>query len=248
MPDIDRRSYQKAKRPVGSGYDRRVKGVTGRRGMVHTTNGNRGSSFAAECRYLLNSNSVGIQYLVGKAGQIVEELDPRVYRAWHAGVCVPGWGNNDTTGIECHHAVGDTWPPAQRDALTWLVKDHLQLDPTQIDTHRAVALPRGRKVDPSDWDDAQFYAWRASLAELMYIPQPARLASYVVTETVNVRQGPSRQKPIALSGQAVLAAGVLFQSDVTVAGESIGGNNQWVHMVLPAPWGFVHSSCAKRVG
>jgi len=250
MPTIDRTTYQKATRPIGSGYDRRVKGVTPRKLVIHTTNGNRGSSFAAECRYCVNSNAIGIHYEIGKEGQIVEQLDP-MWRAWHVGRSLPGWGNNDAIGVECHHAVGEAWTPAQHDALTWLTKEHLMprygITPAAIDTHRAVALPHGRKVDPSDWSDAWFYAWRAALSGLAYVPQPARLASYITTTAVNVRQGPSRAKPIALDGHCVLAKDFAFQSDVTVQGEAIGGNGTWVHLVVPAAWGFVHSSCVRRV-
>jgi hypothetical protein len=247
MPAIDRTTYPKAHRPIGSGYDRRVKGATGRRALIHTTNGRRGSSLRGEALYLLNSDAVGAHFLVGKRGEIIELLDARIYRAWHAGVTLLGWGNNDTTGIECHHAVGEAWTPEQRDALTWLVKDHLQIAPADIETHRAVALPKGRKVDPSDWSDADFYAWRAALAGQRYLPQPALLATYLVTTDVNVREAPTTRKPVALGGQAVLATGFTFQSDGAVPGQSLGGNNQWIHMVTPAAWGFVHSSCVRRV-
>jgi hypothetical protein len=33
-----------------------------------------------------------------------------------------------------------------------------------VETHRKIALPAGRKKDPAGWDDAAFYAWRATLA------------------------------------------------------------------------------------
>lgn len=251
MPTIDRTSYPKAKRPIGCGYDRRVKGARPKRIIIHSTNGRRGSTFAAELSFLYGSDAVAAHYEAGKRGEIVELLDP-IWRAWHAGAALPGWGNNDTIGIELHHAIGEAWTTEQRDALTWLVRDHLMptygITPADIDTHRAVALPRGRKVDPSDWSDAEFYAWRASLGGQRYVPLPApQLASYIVTETVNVRQGPSRTKPIALDGHAVLAAGFPFQSDVVVRGEAIGGNDQWIHMVTPAALGFVHSSCVRRL-
>jgi hypothetical protein len=62
---------------------------------------------------------------------------------------------------------------------------------------------------------------------------------------VNVREGPSRQKRIALGGQAVLALDFRFESDVMVKGERIGTNDVWFHMVTPAAWGFVHSSCVR---
>lgn len=251
MPTIDRR-YQKTIHPIGTGYDRRVKGVRPHRVIIHSTNGRRGSSLAKEAEYLRDSGAVGAHYLGGKGGEVLELLDPEL-RAWHAGAAVPGWGNNDTLGIELHHAVGEAWTLDQREALTWLLKSQLMpaygITPADIDMHRVIALPHGRKVDPSDWADAGFYAWRASLGDQRYVPQqPPALATYVVLSDVNVREKPSRDNArIALGGHAVLARGFTFQSDVAVPGQALGGNNQWIHMVTPAAWGFVHSSCVQRI-
>lgn len=250
MPIIDRASYPKAQRPIGCGYDRRPKGFAPSSLLIHTTNGRAGSALAAEARFLCQSDAVGAHYLIGKQGQILELLDP-LLRAWHAGAALPAYLNSRSIGIEVHHAVGEAWTAAQHDALTWLCRDVLMprygIVASLIDTHRAVALPRGRKIDPSDWSDADFYAWRAALAGQRYVPQLSGLASYIVRDTVNVRQGPTRATPIALNGHAVLAKDFPFQSDVVVPGERIGTNNQWVHLVTPAAWGFVHSSCVQRV-
>jgi|SRR5581483_11904906 len=248
---IDRVTFRKTIHPIGCGYDKRPKGLRPETLLIHTTNGRAGSSLEAEARYLRDSVAVGAHYLLGKDGEILELLDPEL-RAWHAGVALPAFINSKSIGVEVHHAVGEAWTAAQHDALTWLAQTQLMptydITPGEIETHRAVALPHGRKVDPSDWSDADFYAWRAALSGQRYVPQqPAGLASYIVTDAVNVRQGPSRQKPIALGGHCVLAPGFVFQSDVAVAGERIGTNNQWIHLVTPAPWGFAHSSCVRRL-
>lgn len=164
-PTMDVTTYNKSRfQPEGRGYSRRVGTIKGI--IIHTTNGNRGSTFDGEARWLATSLAVSAEYLVGKSGQIAQILDPVRYAAWHAGVTTPGWSNQETIGIECHHAVGDTWPAAQMAALTELVRylmARFGLSPANVTTHRAVALPAGRKVDPSDWGDAAFNAWRATL-------------------------------------------------------------------------------------
>jgi len=157
-------SWSKLVNRVGQGYSRRT--ITRPTSMViHTTNGNKGSSFAGEARFLRNSPDVSAHYLIGKSGQIAEILPPS-WQAWHAGVARSGYSNNQSIGIECHHAVGETWPLAQIAALTWLTRmlmDTYTIPLERIETHRAIALPAGRKVDPSDWSDSEFYAWRQGL-------------------------------------------------------------------------------------
>lgn len=249
MPTVDRTTYPKAQLPIGTGYDRRPKGKVPSSIIVHTTNGARGSSFGAEANFIYHSDAIGSHDLIGKQGQIAEFLDASL-RAWHAGVTVPGFLNSDSIGIECHLTPGEVWTPEMRDALTWRVKgymDRFGIGVSKIDTHRAVALPKGRKIDPSEWPDPQFYAWRASLAGVAYVPQPQHLTTYVVTDEANVREGPTKLKPVALQGHCVLPAGFTFQSDVIVKGQALQSGDQWVHIVAPAAWGFVHSSCVRAV-
>lgn len=159
------KQYPKTIWPVGRGYDLRPNGVNPVSLLIHSTNGNEDSSFEDECLYLRDSRSVSAHYVVGKEGQIGVILPP-VYRAWHAGSTIAPFQNSLSIGIECHHAVGDSWPNAQIESLTALC-DHLiwqhQIQRVNIDTHRKVALPAGRKPDPSDWNDEDFYAWRDAL-------------------------------------------------------------------------------------
>lgn len=164
-------TYQKNfKHPHGHGYN-----ATPTRApmsvVIHSTNGRKGSSFAGEAKFLRESPTVSAHYLVGKAGQIALIL-PEQMSAWHAGAAISPFGNARSIGIELHHAVGEDYPRAQMEALTWLVKDiitRLDIEEPAIDTHRAIALPTGRKVDPSDWNDEDFYRWRA---ELFVSPEP----------------------------------------------------------------------------
>jgi hypothetical protein len=158
-------SYNQLSKTIGTGYDYRPNGTRPGSIIVHTTNGNRGSTLAGEATFLINSPAVSAHFLIGKLGEILLLL-PAAWRAWHAGAAIAGFLNSQSIGIECHHAVGEPWTDAQRRALTWLVQklmaDH-NIPAHMVETHRAVALPAGRKIDPSDWPDTAFYAWRAGL-------------------------------------------------------------------------------------
>jgi hypothetical protein len=239
MPTIDRASYQKAKLPIGHGYDRRPNGLTPSSILIHSTNGNRGSSLAGEANYLRDSAAVGAHYLVGKRGEIIELLDPAL-RAWHAGMALAAYLNSRSIGVEAHHALGEAWTPAQRDALTWLCRDELmpryRIPTSRVDTHRAVALPKGRKVDPSDWADVEFYAWRDSLGQRP--PVPTGLRTFQIRPDLGafarVRQAwwthwPANGKEVPISMR--LAPGTIVYVDVVKTdGTPINDNRNWVHM------------------
>lgn len=174
MYTIDNKTYNKLRRPIGSGYDLRPRGKHPSSIIIHSTNGNRGSSFDGECQFLYNSNAVSADYLTGKQGQIVQFL-PSEYRSWHAGVTIEGYYNSDSLGIETHFTPGEAWSDKGTDALTWLVKKLMgdfSIPIVRVDTHRRVALPKGRKSDPSQFSDEQFYAWRATLDDAPVIDNP----------------------------------------------------------------------------
>jgi N-acetyl-anhydromuramyl-L-alanine amidase AmpD len=165
---IDRDTYFKPKfcKP-GFGYTTRHAGQPQpSRIVIHTTNGRVGSSFDAECTFLAESKSVSAHYLVGKQlGQLVRFLVPQIHVAWHTGSAISGFGNVETIGIECHLTPGEPWTRPMRDQLTQLVLDLCVIYPigdvrTETRTHREIALPPGRKIDPSGWDDLDFEAWR----------------------------------------------------------------------------------------
>lgn len=155
--------------------------------VIHTTNGRYNSSYASEAGFLYASYNVSAHYLVGKKGQITRFLDPRIHRAWHAGVVVSQrWNNNNSIGIECHYTPGEgAWPVVMKQALTDLVRQlmiayNIKVI-TNIDTHRKIAIPIGRKIDPSGFNDTEFYAWRNTLGMRKY---------RVMNPQVNVRQSP----------------------------------------------------------
>jgi hypothetical protein len=167
-------TYRKDKaHPPGHGYGRRTSPTVwvGRRAaapsslVIHSTNGKKGSFLSAEAKFLRDSALVSCHDLIGKGGEIVQILPPD-FVAWHAGVCKPGWDGLVSLGIELHHAVGETYTTAQMDALWQRTSEYIadyDLSKASIETHRFIALPAGRKVDPSDWSDTDFYAWRDRL-------------------------------------------------------------------------------------
>lgn len=218
MDNLLDRTYRKLVWPVGVGYDRRPAGITPSSVIIHTTNGNRGSTFRAEAMFLRNSPAVSAHYLVGKDGHVAELLPP-AWRAWHAGVVLPGFSNSQSIGIECHHAVGEDWPEAQRQALTDLVRSLLEefcISLDQVETHRTVALPKGRKIDPSDWLDADFYAWRHRL-----------LRFTVATLRANVRSGSSTKSAIVRTEERDM---MVFGRQL-VRGQAAGGDDRWLRLL-----------------
>jgi hypothetical protein len=166
MSEIDRTSYNKAeKHPVRWGYQARG-GSAPSSIIIHTTSNKRPTRFETEARYLLDSPDVSAHFLIGKSGEIVEFLSPARWQAWHAGNTKPDWLNARSIGIEHHVSVGESWTEAQHEACTWLVRSLMSaygIPPSLVETHRAVALPKGRKRDPEGWGDEAFYAWRATL-------------------------------------------------------------------------------------
>lgn len=74
--------------------------------------------------------------------------------AWHAGTTHRvEQGNFWTIGIEAEHPGGNTsWPKVQYDAYVRLVAAlcrHYDIPPANVQGHKEVAKPTGRKVDPT---------------------------------------------------------------------------------------------------
>jgi hypothetical protein len=244
---IDSLSYYKpARHPVGYGYELRPSGARVQSIILHSTNGNVGSSFSAEANFLADSPDVSAHYLISKDGRIACIVPPSM-RAWHSGNVYPVIFNNDTSlGIETHYTPGENWTQAGQDALTWLVKSLIQqygILRQNIETHRKVAMPVGRKLDPSQLSDSAFYAWRDSL----FTPQ--RLRKFVVntTGTIYIRQGPGKSYPVA----GTLHQGDEIIVDKVIAGQLIDGNDQWAHVDKSDPKygdaGFITMTVLKEV-
>lgn len=163
--------------PAGHGYGRNIgtsgnpkwvatRGVTLSSVIVHTTNNSqKNTKIWNEATFIRDSPDVSCHDLIGKDGSIYVILPPNM-QAWHAGVALKNFTNPYSLGFEIHCSVGETPTQAQKDALAWRLQQYIGpygLQAADIDTHRAVALPKGRKSDPENWPDAEFYPWRDRL-------------------------------------------------------------------------------------
>lgn len=175
-PTIDTTYLKNRLHPAGHGYGRNIgsavrplwvpeRGVTMSSVVVHSTNNSKPTKPWTEATFLRDSPDVSAHDLIGKDGTIYSILPPEAL-AWHAGAAVKAFLNVYSYGIELHISVGETPTAAQIDSLSWRVKQLIatyKLAAAAIQTHRAVALPAGRKRDPEGWSDADFYAWRDRL-------------------------------------------------------------------------------------
>lgn len=122
--------------------------------ILHATGG---ESYEGAISWLCNPKSgVSAHYVIGRAGEIAK-LVPTSMCAWHAGKAKhPADGrcnvNLRSIGIELvnRNYGGQKYPPAQIAALDWLLQQLIAAIPTLrfCFSHRAVAIPKGRKTDP----------------------------------------------------------------------------------------------------
>lgn len=161
---VDTTTYNKAAAyPQRHGYQ--LRGTVPISIVVHSTEGKPGQSLASAANYLYTSADVSAHFLVGKAGEIIQFLDPKKYQAWHAGQAQEAYQNARSIGVECLHAKTETWPAVQKEALGWLLGELMAahaIAGDMIDTHGQIAIPGPyqRKIDPTDWPHADFIAWR----------------------------------------------------------------------------------------
>ncbi len=229
--NIDTETYNKlALYPPGKqdpphSYDAFNRGYAGIRLLpksivIHTTNGNKGTSFEAEANFIYRSQKISAHYLVGKKGQVAEFLSPHIV-AYHAGEVWPLYrffGNPYSIGIECHFTPGETWTLEQKKALFDLCRTLVhRYNITMIETHRKVARPQGRKVDPSGFPDDEFYAF---VRNVLY---NTTLTKYVTVVNANVRKEPTTR--------AAILRTIPKNSEVSVSsevkGETYRGHDDW---------------------
>ncbi|HEU5013975.1 MAG TPA: peptidoglycan recognition family protein [Roseiflexaceae bacterium] len=185
---FDLSTYRKDTRwAVGHGYGPVFDGGPSRRTtaqitsiLVHTTNSPVGNTaYAIEAAFLRDSPDVSIHYVVSSHDDTIVQVLPEPWIAWHAGACADkDYENPSSIGIEiawCPQA--GALPQIAINNLTRLVRDIRQRYPwiAKIDMHRAQAVPKGRKIDPSGWSDAAFYAWRDSLLQGSSLPPASSL-------------------------------------------------------------------------
>jgi len=124
--------------------------------VLHHTGGGLSASLNTLCS---PTSGVSCHYVVGKEGEIYG-IVPEGKRAWHAGASIFK-GREDTNdysiGIEIVNAGNgtDPYPAKQQDALVCLLSDIARRRGITRDngtTHKAVAVPPGRKTDPAGLD------------------------------------------------------------------------------------------------
>ncbi len=221
------KNYDKTKKCLPfQGYEPRLP-IAYKSVVIHTTNGQRGSSFHNEASYLQNAKGVGAHYLVGKQGQIEQILDLR-WGAWHAGkVRDRKYNNQNSIGIEVHFTPAENyWTAEQEYALTWLVQSLFDKTPSmELVTHRYVAIPAGRKIDPSGFGNQAFDKWRTNLYKPWHV--------YTVKYVTNIRSTPGLGNNIIRKLPAYSTINA-FKSE----GEAVHGSSVWYSLTD----GYVHES------
>ena len=181
--EIDQTTYRKDTiHPPRWGYQARGN-VAPSSIIIHTTSNKRATQFQTEAVYLRDSKDVSSHFLISKSGEVIQFLAPLPWQAWHAGNCLPAYLNARSIGIEHHVSVGERWTAVQHAACTWLVRQlmaEFSITLPLIETHRAVALPKGRKQDPAGWSDDAFYQWRTAL--VAYNPARYRVKHILISQ------------------------------------------------------------------
>ena len=143
-------------------------------------------------------------------------LDPTRFTAWHSGnVSNAKYSNAQSIGVEVHYTPGEgLWTGEMWQALTFLANMYPNLE---LVTHRGIAVPRGRKIDPSGISDAEFTYW------ILNRTRPNHLVTTNVRS--NLREAPTKQSRII---STIPENTNLFTfKDDTVEGQLIAGTNVW---------------------
>jgi N-acetyl-anhydromuramyl-L-alanine amidase AmpD len=226
--------YQKNnKLPEGTGYSQRNPSLRYNSLVIHTTNGRAGSSFEAELNFLINSPDVSAHYIVSKSGTIVQMLDPTNYMAWHTGKTtdITKYGNPHAIGVEVHFSPSEgIWTGEMWDAITELARKYFELEKV---THRQIATPPGRKIDPSGITDVAFDYWKKNYLRPYSI--------YKANTRLNIREQPTKSSKILATIDTNVTL-FSFNGDI-VFGDEIEGNNRWRYVNC---FGYVYEPLLTR--
>lgn len=138
--------------------------------VLHHGAGTRKSDLSWLCN---PASKVSAHYYVCRDATIYQLVD-EARTAWHAGNATIS--NEQSIGIETEHTTlpelpiqHTDWPQSQLDALTWLIGDirtRYPIPNERVVSHRAIAMPKGRKHDPAHSPlapEPSFRAWVAGL-------------------------------------------------------------------------------------
>lgn len=199
-PTIDQTSYRSPNHSPRVGAIRAI--------VIHSGDGTKASDLA----WLTNvASRVSSHYYIDRAGHVYQLVpDERV--AWHAGKASYGgltdW-NDPSIGIEMEHTAGvhHDYPELQKNALRELLQAKIaqyHIAPGFIVSHRAIAMPRGRRNDPRDWSEVDLRAFIDGLY--------AHTTMYRA-RGVAIHEGPALTYPIALGGTAFVPSGTEVEID-----------------------------------
>lgn len=186
---------------------------------------------------------VSAHYYVDRQGTIYELIDPATRAAWHAGTSAwAGRGSAEirdlSVGIETEHKQGQDWPQAQRSSLTALCRyliERFNIPRSMVVAHRWIAP--SRKLDPTNWPNAELKPWIA----MLYAPM-ARLWVVRAEIGANIRRQPS----VAAEKVGALPYGALFHGD-TVAGADVDGNPIWIARLPSEGAGYIWAGACQEV-
>lgn len=200
--------------------------------ILHSTNGTIGSLFENEVKYLLHAGRVSAHYLVSKQGEIIRFLDDQ-YAAWHVGnVNNPIYSNNNTIGIEVHYTPKESKHiPKAIDACTEIVRHYKLLNPhVHVEMHRSVAVPQGRKIDPSFFSDRDFDIWRDVALQTIKF--------FRIAEDTQIYTAPTVTAKPAIHITNQYASNGIIRDTIALACKR--ENTQWLWLADGV--GFVHAS------
>jgi len=160
-------------------------------------------------------------------------LDPTNYMAWHTGKTtdMTKYGNPHAIGVEVHFSPSEgIWTGEMWDAITELARKYFELEKV---THRRIATPPGRKIDPSGITDAGFAYWKKNYLRPYSI--------YKANTRLNIREQPTKSSKVL----ATIDTNVSLYSlngDI-VFGDEIDGNNKWRYVNC---FGYVYEPLLTR--
>jgi N-acetylmuramoyl-L-alanine amidase len=135
-----------------------------RKGVKFIVLHHTGGSYPGDLNWLTTRGSkVSCDFYISKHGAIYK-LNPQLaqHATWHAGVSEYG-GYSDlnkwSIGIELEHKPGEAWTSAQmnacRELCAWLLERY-GLRTNAVVGHKDIAMPRGRKTDPENFNFDRF--------------------------------------------------------------------------------------------
>ena len=148
-------------------------------------------------------------------------LEPARFMAWHTGRTrdITKYGNPHAIGVEVHFTPGEGfWTGEMWMGITTLARNFPTLERV---THRYIATPPGRKIDPSGVTDEFFAYWAKNFLRPYGV--------YRTTTRTNVRKNPTRNSQVITTLEEE-ATTFSFHGDVVI-GEEIAGNNRWRYVL-----------------